>query len=161
VSDSPKEVSDSPEEVRPTLVEPIILHLERMSFSGGLKGWAKRLQAETYALYLAYKDPRTPWYAKVFAGCVVGYAISPIDLIPDFVPVLGYLDDVILLPVGIYFAIKIVPADVMEESRKKAAGAVAERGPAARVAAVIVILVWLTAAVVIAWVLFTFILTPK
>jgi uncharacterized membrane protein YkvA (DUF1232 family) len=132
-----------------------------MSFGGGLKGRAKRLQAETYALYLAYKDPRTPWYAKVFAGCLVGYALSPIDLIPDFVPVLGYLDDVILLPVGIYFAIKIVPTDVMEESRKKAAGVVAKRGPTARVAAVTVVLIWFAAAVVITWVLFAFILTAK
>ncbi|UCE28413.1 MAG: DUF1232 domain-containing protein [Candidatus Coatesbacteria bacterium] len=132
-----------------------------MSFGGGLKSWAKRLKAETYALYLAYKDPRTPWYAKVFAGCVAAYALSPIDLIPDFVPVLGYLDDVVLLPIGIYFAIKIVPADVMEESRKKAAGVVVERGPSARVATVAVIFVWSVAAVVIAWVLFAFILTAK
>lgn len=131
-----------------------------MSFGDGLKGRAKRLQAETYALYLAYKDPRTPWYAKVFAGCVVAYALSPVDLIPDFVPVLGYLDDVILLPVGIYFAIKFVPTDVMEESRKKAAGAIAERGPAARVAAAVVILIWFAAVVVMGWVLFTLILTP-
>jgi len=131
-----------------------------VSFGDGLKGRAKRLQAETYALYLAYKDPRTPWYAKVFAGCVVAYALSPVDLIPDFVPVLGYLDDVILLPVGIYFAIKFVPTDVMEESRKKAAGAIAERGPAARVAAAVVILIWFAAVVVMGWVLFTLILTP-
>jgi len=131
-----------------------------VSFGDGLKGRAKRLQAETYALYLAYKDLRTPWYAKVFAGCVVAYALSPVDLIPDFVPVLGYLDDVILLPVGIYFAIKFVPTDVMEESRKKAAGAIAERGPAARVAAAVVILIWFAAVVVMGWVLFTLILTP-
>jgi uncharacterized membrane protein YkvA (DUF1232 family) len=63
-----------------------------------IKGWASRLKSETYAVYLAYRDPRTPWYAKVLAALVVGYAFSPIDLIPDFIPVLGYLDDLLIVP---------------------------------------------------------------
>ena len=65
-----------------------------------LERWARRLKAETYALYLAYKDPRVPWYARLFAACVVGYAFSPIDLIPDPIPVLGYLDDLVLIPLA-------------------------------------------------------------
>ncbi len=71
-----------------------------MEFFENWKQRAKQLKIETYALYLAYKDPRTPWYAKIFAACVVGYAFSPIDLIPDPIPILGYLDDLILVPNG-------------------------------------------------------------
>ena len=68
------------------------------------KARARQLEIETYALYLAYRHPKVPWYAKVFAACVVGYLFSPIDLIPDFIPVLGYLDDLILVPLGIFLA---------------------------------------------------------
>jgi len=81
----------------------------------GLERWkarARQLKQETYALYLAYRDPRTPWYAKVLAGVVVAYAFSPIDLIPDPVPVLGYLDDLLLVPLGIALAIRVIPAPV-------------------------------------------------
>ena len=85
-----------------------------------LREWARRLKTEIHALYLAYKDPRTPWYAKVFAACVVAYAFSPIDLIPDFIPVLGYLDDIILLPIGIALATRMIPRSVLEECRAKA-----------------------------------------
>ena len=74
---------------------------------------ARQLKMETYAIYLAYRDPRVPWYARLFAACVVGYAFSPIDLIPDFIPVLGYLDDLIMVPVGIFFALKMIPPPVM------------------------------------------------
>lgn len=84
------------------------------------KRWASKLKKEAYALYLAYKDPRTPWYAKVCAACVVGYAFSPIDLIPDPIPVLGYLDDLILIPIGIALALKMVPRNVLVECRKEA-----------------------------------------
>jgi uncharacterized membrane protein YkvA (DUF1232 family) len=112
-------------------------------------------------LYLAYKDPRTPWYAKLFAACVVAYALSPIDLIPDLVPVLGYLDDVVLLPVGVYIAIKFVPADVMEESRKKAAEVAVKRGPAAYAAAAVVIIFWFAAAVAVAWAIFAAVMTSR
>lgn len=132
-----------------------------MGFGGGLKGWAEKLKTETYAMYLAYKDPRTPWYAKVFAGCVVAYALSPIDLIPDFIPVLGYLDDVVLLPVGIYIAIKVVPADVMEESREKAVEVVVKRGPGAYATAAVVIIFWFGAAVVVTWAIFAAVMTSR
>jgi len=81
---------------------------------------AQDLKADTYALYLAYRDPRTPWYAKAWAALVVAYAFSPIDLIPDFIPVLGYLDDLLLVPLGVFLALKLIPEEVMEVSRIKA-----------------------------------------
>jgi len=77
-------------------------------------------KGRVYALYLAYKDPRTPMYARIFAAVVVGYAFSPIDLIPDPIPVLGYLDDLVLIPLGVYLALKMIPAEVMAECRVKA-----------------------------------------
>jgi len=80
---------------------------------------ARKLRAETYALYLAYRDPRTPWYAKAWAGLVLAYAFSPLDLIPDFIPVLGYLDDLLLVPAGIALALRLIPSEVMAESREK------------------------------------------
>ncbi|OGO05618.1 MAG: hypothetical protein A2Y73_01070 [Chloroflexi bacterium RBG_13_56_8] len=88
-----------------------------------LKQRAAHLRHETYALYLACRDRRTPWYAKAWAGFVVAMALSPIDLIPDFVPVFGYLDDLVLVPLGIRLAIRMIPAEVMEESRARASQA--------------------------------------
>lgn len=111
-----------------------------------LEAWkqrARQLKAETYALYLAYRDPRTPWYARVFAAVVVGYAFSPIDLIPDFIPVLGYLDDLVLVPLGIWFALKLIPPAVMVESRAKADKVMAEGKPVNRTVAVVIVAIWL------------------
>lgn len=85
-----------------------------------LKEKSKHLKTETYALYLAYRDPRVPWYAKVLIVMIIGYALSPIDLIPDFIPVLGYVDDLIIIPAGISLAIKMIPKEVLEEYREKA-----------------------------------------
>jgi uncharacterized membrane protein YkvA (DUF1232 family) len=81
---------------------------------------AHELKIQVYTLYLAYRDPRTPWYAKVFAALVVGYAFSPIDLIPDFIPVLGYLDDLILIPLGVQIALNLIPVEIMEDCREQA-----------------------------------------
>ncbi len=111
-----------------------------------LKKFKKRvsdLKKDTYALYLAYLDKRTPWYAKVFAGLVVAYAFSPIDLIPDFIPVLGYLDDLILVPLGIALAVKMIPAEVMAESREKANEELRSGKPVSWFAAAVIILIWL------------------
>jgi uncharacterized membrane protein YkvA (DUF1232 family) len=110
------------------------------------RGAARRVRSESYALYLAYQDPRVPWYAKVFAALVVGYAFSPIDLIPDFIPVLGYLDDLILVPAGIALALRMIPPEVMESARSRAAEVMARGGPRSRVAAFIVVIVWLALA---------------
>lgn len=104
---------------------------------------AQQLKAETYALYLAYRDPRTPWYARVFAAIVVAYAFSPIDLIPDFIPVLGYLDDLLLVPLGILLAIKIIPPEIMQDSRAKAQEALAQNKSIGRAAAIAIVAIWL------------------
>ena len=104
---------------------------------------ARQLKIETYALYLAYRDPRVPWGAKVFVACVVGYAFSPIDLIPDFIPILGYLDDLILVPLGIKIALSMIPAEVMRESREKAQETMRQGKPVNRIAAMVIVLVWL------------------
>jgi uncharacterized membrane protein YkvA (DUF1232 family) len=109
-----------------------------------LKRWAGKLKVETYALYLAYRDPRVPWYARVFAALVVGYAFSPIDLIPDPIPFIGYLDDLILVPLGIALAIRMIPAEVLAECREKAKEL--SKKPVNRVAAVVVVAVWLALA---------------
>jgi uncharacterized membrane protein YkvA (DUF1232 family) len=107
---------------------------------------ARQLKQETYAMYLALRDPRVPWYARLVAACVVGYALSPIDLIPDFVPVLGYLDDLIIVPLGIALALKMIPADVMAECRARSQTAMAVGKPVNWVAAGIIISIWLMVA---------------
>lgn len=85
-----------------------------------IKAWARKIKKQIFVLYFAYKDERVPWYAKVFTACVVAYAFSPIDFIPDFIPVLGYLDEVILLPIGIMFALKMIPKDVLSDCEVQA-----------------------------------------
>lgn len=84
------------------------------------KRWARAMRYEARAVYRASKDPRVPWYAKALAVCVFGYLLSPIDLIPDFIPVLGYLDDLIIVPAGLLLAIRLIPAEVMQEYREAA-----------------------------------------
>ena len=106
------------------------------------KSWAHTLKREVYALYLAYKDPRVPWYARVFAGCVVAYAFSPIDLIPDFIPVIGYLDDLIVVPLGIALAVRMIPPTVLTECRAESHRAMAAGKPVNRIAAAVIIIVW-------------------
>jgi uncharacterized membrane protein YkvA (DUF1232 family) len=112
----------------------------------GFKGRMRELKRETYALYLAARHPLTPWYAKLFVAGVVAYAFSPIDLIPDFVPVLGYLDDLILLPLGIAVAIKLIPAEVMAECRDRARELTAEGRPVNRAAAAVIVAIWIVLA---------------
>ena len=117
-----------------------------------IRSWARQLQAETLALWFCCKHPSTPLAAKVLASCVVAYALSPIDLIPDFIPVLGYLDDIILLPVGIYFTLKLIPREVLDECRGLAADWLAARHARPRnyVAAGIIAMLWLATAL-FAW----------
>ena len=106
----------------------------------------RRLKAEIHALYLAYRDPRVPAHARIFAAIVVGYAFSPIDLIPDPIPILGYLDDLLLIPLGVALAIRMIPEAVLAECREKARRAADEEKPTNRVAAVVVVAVWLALA---------------
>lgn len=110
--------------------------------------WARSLKRDVHALWLAGRDPRTPWYAKALAVAVAAYALSPLDLIPDFIPVLGWLDDLIIVPLGILLAVRLVPTEVMEEHRRAAARAASR--PVSRVAAVLVALTWVAAGVVLA-----------
>ncbi len=112
-----------------------------------LKAWAKRLKTELLALYLAYKDPRVPTYARVFTIIVVAYAFSPIDLIPDPIPILGYLDDLILVPLGIALAVRMIPPTVLTECRARARDTRAQAGPKGTAAAVAVVVIWLLLAV--------------
>jgi uncharacterized membrane protein YkvA (DUF1232 family) len=110
---------------------------------GAWKRRARELSAQTYALYLAYRHPRTPWYAKVFAALIVGYVFSPIDPIPDFIPGVGLLDEMVVVPIGILIAAKIIPRDVFDECREKAREVAGGEKPVSRVAAVVVVAVWL------------------
>jgi len=104
---------------------------------------ARQLKLEIYAIYLAHKDPRVPWYARLFGACVVGYAFSPIDLIPDPIPVLGHLDDLILVPLGVALALKMIPQTVLAECREKAQAAMSQGKPTNWVAAGVIIAIWL------------------
>jgi uncharacterized membrane protein YkvA (DUF1232 family) len=110
-----------------------------------IKARAQVLRRDLVAIYLASKDPRTPWYARALVLCVIAYALSPIDIIPDFVPLFGLLDDLLLLPLGIYFAVKITPASVLTDCRQKAA-AMDYKVPKSRIAAAVIISIWIAAA---------------
>jgi uncharacterized membrane protein YkvA (DUF1232 family) len=107
-----------------------------------IKNWAKRLKQQIFVLYLAYRDERVPWYAKWWTVCVVAYALSPVDLIPDFIPVIGYLDDVIIVPLGIMLALKMIPHEVIAECEGKAREMMKNGKPKNWVAGSIIILLW-------------------
>ena len=117
--------------------------------SGKLKGWARSIKRDVHAVYLAARDPRTPWYAKALAACVAAYALSPIDLIPDFIPVLGYLDDAVIVPLGILAVVKLIPAEIMADNRAAATRAAAR--PVSRAAAVAIALIWTAAIALTGW----------
>ncbi len=108
-----------------------------------LKQLAKKLKKETYTIYLASIDPRVPWYARMLAGVTVAYAFSPIDLIPDFIPILGYLDDLVIVPLGIWLVIKMIPPEVLAECREKAVAEIERGKPINRAAAVVIIAIWI------------------
>ena len=114
-----------------------------------LKARADSLKKETLALWYALKHPRTPLAAKIVAGVVVAYALSPIDLIPDFIPVLGLLDDIVLLPLGIALCIKLMPAEVMAECRERARASLEQ--PRNYAAAVVIALIWIAALLLVGW----------
>jgi uncharacterized membrane protein YkvA (DUF1232 family) len=118
------------------------------------KGWKERarlLKREALTLYLVCRHPDVPWYAKALALAVAGYALSPIDLIPDFIPVLGYLDDMVLIPLGIMLVIRLVPADAAAECRARAEDALERAAHAGKIAAAVVVAVWLLTAALILW----------
>lgn len=115
----------------------------RLLDTHSLKTRARRLRSETFALYLAARHKDTPWFAKLFAAAIAAYAFSPIDLIPDFIPVLGYLDDLLIVPAGIVIAVRLVPPAVMEQCREQAAEAFAEGSPVSAAAATVVVVIWI------------------
>jgi uncharacterized membrane protein YkvA (DUF1232 family) len=114
-----------------------------------LKTRARALKKETYAIYIAARDPRTPWYAKALIFLIVAYALSPIDLIPDFIPILGYLDDLIIVPAGIWLAIRLIPPEALEEARATAATHSVDRN-AGRIGAALILLIWILAIIWVA-----------
>lgn len=115
----------------------------RSSLADKIRQWAKRLKINISALRLVYRDRRTPAYAKILPVIIVGYAFSPIDLIPDFIPVLGFVDDAVVLPALIWLAIRLIPSEVMEDCRKRANISGAAEKPKNYVAAAVILLFWL------------------
>jgi uncharacterized membrane protein YkvA (DUF1232 family) len=115
-----------------------------MSIVQSIRQWASRIKRDAVTLWFACRHPGTPWFAKLMAAFVVAYALSPIDLIPDFIPVLGYLDDALLLPALIWLAIRLIPAEVVNECRSRADQWMKERGarPRSTVGAVLVVATW-------------------
>ncbi|RWO62937.1 YkvA family protein [Mesorhizobium sp.] len=113
------------------------------------KRWARDIKLDVVALWLAARDPRVPWFAKFVAGIVAAYALSPIDLIPDFIPVLGYIDDLIIVPLGVVLAIRLVPPSLMAEFRARAAAL--EKQPQSRMGMFIVVALWLALAALLIW----------
>ena len=114
-----------------------------------LRRWARSVTRDVVAVYFAGRDPRVPWYAKAVAAAVAAYALSPIDLIPDFIPVLGYFDELVILPLGIMLAVKLIPPEIMAEHR--AAALNAEGEPQSRAAAAAIVAIWLAAAAFFIW----------
>ena len=119
-----------------------------------LKRWAEAVKRDMVAIYLATRDPRVPRAAKILALAVAAYALSPIDLIPDFIPVLGYLDDLILLPLAILLVVRLIPPGVMAELRDEAATRLARSMPRSRTAAAVIVVIWGTAVAAVAWWMF-------
>lgn len=127
------------------------------SWIENLRKKARNLNQRIYILYLAYRHPSTPWYAKAFAALVIGYAFSPIDLIPDFIPVLGYLDDLLLVPLGIGLALKMIPQEALISAKEQAAAETEKQIPHRRIVGVIIIMIWVTLiALMIIWVISLF-----
>ncbi len=122
-----------------------------------ISGWklrAKQLKTAVYVIYLVSKDPRVPWYTRVLAACVIGYAFSPIDLIPDPIPIIGYLDDLVLIPLGIALVLKMVPAPVLADCREQARSVMGQGKPTNWIAAGVIVAIWLMFAWVIAsWII--------
>ncbi|PKP94951.1 MAG: hypothetical protein CVT77_00685 [Alphaproteobacteria bacterium HGW-Alphaproteobacteria-16] len=114
-----------------------------------LRTWARSLKRDVVALWLAARDPRVPWYAKALAGAVAAYALSPIDLVPDFIPILGYLDDLLIVPAGIWLVVRLVPAPLMVQFREEA-NRHAEK-PTSYAAAAVIALIWVAAAAGLIW----------
>lgn len=115
------------------------------------KHWARTIKRDMHALWLAARDPRTPWYAKLLALAVAAYALSPIDLIPDFIPLVGYLDDVVMVPLGVLLVVRLIPPQLMDEYRASAAAAASR--PVSQVAAGVFVTIWIVCTISMTYVL--------
>jgi len=115
------------------------------------RGWAKALKRETLALYLAMRDARTPWYAKLVAACVVAYALSPIDMIPDPIPVLGYLDDLVLIPLGVALVRWLIPPQVLADCREQADAGIDKKIRIGFVGAAVIVVLWIATVLLLVW----------
>lgn len=122
-----------------------------MTFLQRAKDWARSIKRDVVALWIAARDPRVPWYAKALAAAVAAYALSPIDLIPDFIPVLGYLDDLVIVPAGILLTVRLIPAELMVEFRAEAGRRVGR--PTSRAGAAMIAMVWVSAFGLVVWLL--------
>ncbi len=122
--------------------------MSELSTMERLKVWARNLMRDVIALWLAARDPRVPWYAKALSAAVAAYALSPIDLIPDFIPILGYLDDLLIVPFGIWTAVKLIPEPIMTDLRAKA---LEHHKPTSKAGLAAVIFIWLTAITITFW----------
>ena len=125
-----------------------------MHSSGSWRERARVLKQETFTLVVACRHPRVPWYGKALALLVVGYALSPIDLIPDFVPVLGYLDDLVLIPLGVMLVMRLIPVEVLAECRRQAAEIVGRAARLGKIAAVVIVAIWAMTAALLLWLIF-------
>ena len=133
-----------------------------MYFFAKINQQARQLKSETYTLYFAARDHRTPWYAKLLVAAIVAYAFSPIDLIPDFLPVIGYLDDLILIPLGIALAIKLIPQSILIECRARAMEAIENDKPVSWIAGIVIILIWLILIIIFGfWIYESFIINQE
>lgn len=119
-----------------------------MSVIANWRSRVSRLKRDTYAVYLACRDPRVPWYAKALGAVILAYALSPIDLIPDFIPVLGYFDDLILIPLALWLVMRMIPKPILDEHRARADG----RAPRSRAGALVILLVWTVSLALMIWV---------
>ncbi len=118
-----------------------------------LRRRARSLRIETHALWLAYRDPRVPWYAKLGAVCVLAYALSPIDLIPDFIPVVGLLDDLLVLPIGVFVVVRLIPREVLAECRVRASDAADAPKAIGWLGAGAIVAVWIVSFTGVGWIL--------
>lgn len=120
-----------------------------MPFLVSAKQWARTVKRDVVALWIAARDPHVPWYAKATAGAVAAYALSPIDLIPDFIPIIGYLDDLLIVPLGIMVAVRMIPMALMAEFRDEATR---RERPVSKAGLAFMILTWIAAAALLLWV---------
>lgn len=113
------------------------------------RNWAREIKRDVVAVWIAARDPRVPWYAKLVAGAVAAYALSPIDLIPDFIPVLGYVDDLVIVPAGLFLTVRLIPPDLMVEFRREAS--IRDARPRSHAGAVAIVMVWVVELALATW----------